>query len=35
MQELITIKIGKFVRAINGKRKETHFKKKWFIKPFG
>ena len=35
MQELITIKIGKFVRAINGKRKETHFSKKWFIKPFG
>ena len=35
MQELITIQTGKFVRAINEKRKETHYPKKWLIKPFG
>ena len=28
MQELITMQIGKFVRAINEKRKERHYQKK-------
>ena len=28
MEELITIQIGKFVRVINEKRKETHYPKK-------
>ena len=35
MQELISVKIGKFVRNIYEKRKETHYSKKWIIKPFG
>ena len=35
MLELVTVEIGKFVRNINKKRKETHYSKKWFIKPFG
>ena len=35
MLELITVQIGKFVRNINKKRKETHYSKEWFIKPFG
>ena len=29
MLKLITVEIGKFVR------KELHYSKKWFIKPFG
>ena len=35
MLELVTVQIGKFVRNINEKRKETHYSKEWFIKPFG
>ena len=35
MLKLITVQIGKFVRNINEKRKETHHSKEWFIKPFG
>ena len=35
MLELVTVEIGKFVRNINKTRKETHYSKKWFIKPFG
>ena len=35
MLELVTVEIGKFVKNINEKRKETHYSKKWFIKPFG
>ena len=35
MLELVTAEIGKFVKNINEKRKETHYSKKWFIKPFG
>ena len=39
MLELVTVGIGKFVRNINKninkKRKETHYSKNWFIKPFG
>ena len=34
MLELVTVKIGKFVRNINEERKETYYLKKWFIKPF-
>ena len=35
MQKLISVQIGKFVRYITEKRKETHYSKKWFIKLFG
>ena len=35
MLELVTVQIRKFVRNINEKRKETHYSKKWFIKPLG
>ena len=35
MLELITVEIGKFIKNINEKRKELHYSKKWFIKPFG
>ena len=35
MLELVTVEIGKFVKNINEKRKETHYSKKWFIKHFG
>ena len=35
MLELVTVQIGKFVRIINEKRKESHYSKKRFIKPFG
>ena len=31
MLELVTVQIGKFVRSINGKRKEMHYSKEWFI----
>ena len=34
MLELVTVEIGKFVRNIKKERKETHYSKKWFIKPF-
>ena len=35
MLELVIAQIGKFARNLNEKRKETHYSKKWFIKPFG
>ena len=36
MLELVTVQIYNLVKNINEKkRKETHFSKKWFIKPFG
>ena len=35
MLELVTVQTGKFVQNINEKRKETHYSKKQFIKPFG
>ena len=35
MFELVTVEIGKFVRNINKKRKETHYSQKKFIKLFG
>ena len=35
MLELVIVEIGKFVRNIIKKRKETHYSKMWFIKPFG
>ena len=35
MLELLIVEVGKFVKNINEKRKETHYLKKWFIKPFG
>ena len=35
MLEHLTVQIGKFIRNINEKRKEVHYSKTWFIKPFG
>ena len=35
MLELTTVQISKFVRNIYEKRKEMHYSKKSFIKPFG
>ena len=35
MLELVTVQIGKFVKNIIEKRKETHYSKKCFTKPFG
>ena len=35
MLAFVTAEIGKFIRNINEKRKETYYSKKWFIKPFG
>ena len=35
MLDLLTVEIGKFVRNTNRKRKEKHYSKKWFVKPFG
>ena len=35
MLEFVTLQIGKYVRNKHDKRKETHYSKKWFIKPFG
>ena len=34
MLELVTVQIGKFVKNINEKRKETRYSKKWLINPF-
>ena len=34
MLGLVTVQIGKFVRNVNEKRKETHYSKEWFFKPF-
>ena len=34
MLEFVTVQIGKFVKNINEKRKETNLKK-WIIKSFG
>ena len=31
MLELVTVEIGKFVRNINKKRKETHYSQKHFL----